>query len=166
MEIHNFSKNYRIKKLTENDIDELLLFCQDNTIYYHYHPVNITKELLIQYLFEIPQNKSYEDKYFVGFYQEHHFIALLDLIDGYPQDQMAYIGLFMINMKFQGEGRGTSIINVLINYLKKAGYKKIRLGIDKGNPQSDAFWSKFYFKKTGEEVKDGIYTYLPMELNL
>ena len=72
----------------------------------------------------------------------------------------------MMNMAYQGSGRGTAIIDELINYLRKTGYQKIRLGIDKGNPQSEAFWTKHQFKKTREEVQDGVYTYLPMELYL
>ena len=34
--------------------------------------------------------------------------------------------------------------------LKQLGYQKIRLGVDKGNPQSFAFWSKNGFQVTGE----------------
>ena len=33
-----------------------------------------------------------------------------------------------------------------IEYLKTEGYKKIRLGVDKGNPQSFSFWKKNGFK--------------------
>ena len=84
LHIQNFSKNYQIKQLTEVDLDEMLLFCQENTTYYHYHPAQVTKELLKKDLFDIPQNKSYEDKYFVGYYEKDTLIALLDLIDHFP----------------------------------------------------------------------------------
>ena len=147
LHIQNFSKNYQIKQLTEVDLDEMLLFCQENATYYHYHPAQVTKELLKKGLFDIPQNKSYEDKYFVGYYEKDILIALLDLIDHFPQDHEAYIGFFMMNMAYKGSGRGTAIIDELINYLRKTGYQKIRLGIDKGNPQSEAFWTKHQFKK-------------------
>ena len=45
-------------------------------------------------------------------------------------------------------------------YLKSLGYKKIRLGVDKGNPQSYSFWSKNNFNVISED------TYILMELDI
>ena len=45
-------------------------------------------------------------------------------------------------------------------YLKSLGYKKIRLGVDKGNPQSYSFWSKNNFKAISEN------NYILMELEI
>ena len=66
----------------------------------------------------------------------------MDLITAYPDDETAFIGFFMLNIKYQHKGIAYRIIKESIEYLKTEGYKKIRLGADKGNPQSYSFWDK------------------------
>lgn len=165
-DIQNFSNRFQIKELTKNDMDDVLIFCQNNTIYYHYHPVMLDKKQLLDDLFSLPPKTKRKDKYLVGFYEKETLIAILDLIDGYPFKDYAYIGFFMVNKEYQGLGIGSLLIEELIHYIKGQGYQAMRLAVDKGNPQSYTFWTKHHFQKTGEEVHDGIYTYYPMELYL
>ena len=66
----------------------------------------------------------------------------MDLILGYPTDEIAFIGLFMTNRQYQNKGVGSNIIQDVCNYLKQLGYKKVRIGVDKENPQSNSFWKK------------------------
>ena len=74
----------------------------------------------------------------------------MDLILGYPTDEIAFIGLFMTNVHLQNKGVGSNIIQDVCNYLKQLGYKKVRIGVDKENPQSNSFWKKngFYIIST------------------
>ena len=60
------------------------------------------------------------------------------------------------------EGRGLRF-GELLNELCKADCKKARLAVDRGNPQSKAFWEKNGFALTGEEVPHNASAYLPME---
>ncbi len=46
----------------------------------------------------------------------------------------------------QGTGEGTKIISRLCAELRNLGFDRIRLGIDKGNPQSTHFWKKNGFQ--------------------
>lgn len=48
----------------------------------------------------------------------------------------------MRNRQLQGRQIGTHIIQALCRYWKEAGLKRVLLGIDKENPQSNAFWAK------------------------
>ena len=70
-----------------------------------------------------------------------------------------------MNRQLQGRGRGTSIIRELCLYLKERGVKRVRLGIDKGNPQSNAFWAKNGFSVI-REVKQAEGVVLPAEKRL
>ena len=70
----------------------------------------------------------------------------MDLIDGYPKPENAYIGFFMMNQRHQGKQIGSAIIGETEDYLRKIGKTAIRLAIDKGNPQSAHFWKKNGFK--------------------
>lgn len=56
----------------------------------------------------------------------------------------------MMNAEYQGKGIGTNIIENVCAGLKKTGFQRIRLAVDKGNPQSNHFWIKNCFYVTAE----------------
>lgn len=84
----------------------------------------------------------------------------MDLILNYPVKNTAYIGLFMMHLDYQNKGLGSKIISECAKYLKTLGFHKIRLGVDKENPQSNAFWKKNGFLAVTENE------YRVMELTL
>ena len=78
----------------------------------------------------------------------------MDLIDGYPKKDIAFIGFFMVDQKYQGKEIGSKIISDLCEYLKSVGFNSVRLGIDKDNPQSNHFWEKNKFEVVKEIEKE------------
>ena len=66
-------------------------------------------------------------------------------------------------MTSQGKGIGTEITKELCKAVKEQGYQYIRLGFAKGNPQSEAFWTKNGFVRTGVEDVQANYTVVVME---
>ena len=95
------------------------------------------------------------DKYYVGFYEDKTLVAVMDLIDGYPYADIAYIGFFMMNPTYQGNQTGTAIISEVIDYLRSVGKAEVRLAIDRGNPQSTHFWKKNGFMIISEADVNG-----------
>lgn len=79
----------------------------------------------------------------------------MDLIDGYPNHETAFIGFFMVDAAFQGWGTGSFIISETADYLRRIGKTAIRLGIDADNPQSNAFWRKNGFILLKRTERDG-----------
>ena len=142
LEISKISRKYDIRRLDDSDTDIILSFCRKNTQFYEYCEAEPTREQVIKDLHIAPPGISITDKYNIGFYKEETLIAIMDLIDGYPEPEIAYIGFFMMNKDLQGQGTGTAIIQEAAAYLKTAGKTSIRLAIDKGNPQSTHFWKK------------------------
>lgn len=57
----------------------------------------------------------------------------MDLIDGYPQKECAWIVFFMMEKEIQGKGIGTEIITDVCTYLNTIGFGKVQLGYIKGN---------------------------------
>ena len=76
------------------------------------------------------------------------------------------IRFFAMNSNLQGNGIGTTIISDSVTYLAQLGFEKIRLGIDKGNSQSKAFWTKNGFVLTGEEFPNDFSSVFMMERKL
>ena len=143
-----FSDHYQVRQLTQEDIPAVLRLMQGNTLYFQYcggdavpSEASIRRDMSI-----VPTGKTLEDKYYVGFFRDETLLAIMDLIDGYPEENIAFVGFFMMNAAMQGTGEGTKIIFRLCQTLKALGIGRIRLGIDKGNPQSTHFWKKNGFR--------------------
>ena len=102
----------------------------------------------------MPPGKVIEDKYYIGICQDGKLIAVMDLIDGYPENDIAYIGFFMTDILRQNEGVGTAIIEELCGYLAEQGYRSVRLAWVKGNPQSEHFWMKNGFIRLRETTSN------------
>ena len=160
MEISSLSKFFVVRKLTINDVDTIYDMMSKNEIFYQYHPPFVTKESVVEDMEALPPNKSYDDKYYIGFFENDSLVAIMDLILGYPTEEIAFIGLFMTNVQYQNKGIGSNIISDTCDYLRGLGYKNVRLGVDKGNPQSYSFWLKNSFRVISENE------YILMELTL
>lgn len=163
MKIRQLSNKYDIRALNTNDVDMIYDLCCLNDVFYKYHPPFVTKESILEDMEALPPNKEKKDKYYIGFFDGETLAAIMDLILNFPQEKTAWIGLFMMNKAFQGNGVGTSIISECLNYLSEEGYLKIQLGIDKGNPQSTAFWSKNMFQPIKETIANDGYAYIIVE---
>ena len=163
MEIQAFSNQYSIRYLIPADVEMIYDMLKSNTIFYKYHPPMVTVESIIEDMEALPPSKGYEDKHYFGFFQDDVLVAVMDLIEHYPQYGIALFGFFAMNSDLQGAGVGTKIISECVSYLTQLGFSKVRLGIDKGNPQSEAFWSKNCFIFTGEEYESDGSTILVME---
>ena len=142
----DFSERYAARPLTASDADAILTLCAENEQFYRYHPPLATKESVLEDLSALPPGKNAADKHYLGFFDGKTLVAVLDLILDYPQEGTAYLGFFMTKKATQGRGIGSALI-----------------GVDRGNPQSKAFWEKNGFALTGEEFPHGDSAYLPME---
>lgn len=140
------SKKYEVRFIKNTDIDDVYHLCIENNLYYKYHPPVVTHKTIEEDITILPPNKTLNDKYFVGFWDNNKLIAIMDLILDYPKEKVAFIGLFMSDVKVQRRGIGSDIIGEITSYLKSCGYNKIRLGVDKGNSQSFNFWNKNNFE--------------------
>ncbi len=159
----DFSQEYAVRPLTEADVDEILALCAGNEQFYRYHPPLATRESILEDMTALPPGKCEEDKQYLGFFDGETLIAVLDLIERYPQDGTAYVGFFMTKKERQGRGLGTALIAELLDELRREKFRRVRLAVDRGNPQSKAFWEKNGFALTGEEFPHDDSAYLSME---
>lgn len=150
MEIESLSKNYKVRRLTENDIGAVYKLCSGNAYYYEYCPPCVTKESIKRDMTAVPPGFPASDKFYLGFYDGERLLAVMDLLNGYPRENIAYIGFFMVDSSIQKKGIGTSMIAEVCEYLKAAGFYSVQLAWVKGNPQAEHFWIKNHFIKRKE----------------
>ncbi len=147
IDISKLSKKYSARILEDSDVEMLVEICKQNTVFYEYTEARPTKENILDDMKVTPPGIDMQDKYYLGFFDGRELVAIMDLIDGYPTREVAYIGFFMMNPQYQGKQIGTAIIGETVEYLCGTEKTAVRLAIDKGNPQSTHFW-----KKNGFEV--------------
>ena len=155
IDIGRLSGRFAVRALTDADTDGILALCRGNPLFYRYtaarpEEVQIRSDMRIT-----PPGTDPSMKYYVGFFRDRDLVAVMDLIDGYPEPDTAYIGFFMMDQRYQGKGIGSAVIRDAAAYLKTAGKKAIRLAIDSGNPQSLHFWRKNGFTVIAEADADG-----------
>ena len=154
IEIQKLSKRYTVRRLTAKDVDRIYALCRKNTQYYEYCGKEPSIEWIQQDLTITPPGIPMEKKYYLGFWEEEQLVAVMDLIDGYPQPDCAYLGFFMMDRDQQGKGIGTAVISEALEYLRDLGFQTCRLGIDKENPQSNHFWCKHGFQVIREVQRE------------
>jgi len=131
-----------VRKLTMDDIDDIYKLSIENTLYYEYCPPLVSKESIAEDIVALPSGKTHSDKYYVGYFDNNKLIAVLDLIDGYPENDVAFIGFFMTDIHLQKKGLGSEIIAELLDCIWDNGFQSARLAWVKGNPQAEHFWRK------------------------
>lgn len=137
-----FSNKYKIRKLCLDDVKMIYDLCKDNKSYYQYCPPFVTFESIKEDLEALPPGVAMDQKYFVGYFDNEELVAIMDLIFAYPQKDIVFIGLFMLNKEKQGKGIGSVIIDDLKICLNEQGYMAIHLAWIKGNLQAEHFWLK------------------------
>ena len=149
LELEKISKDYTVRKIEEKDAEEVYQLFEGNPLYFEYCPPAPSIEMVYADMIALPPRKTMKDKYYCGYFKDNKLVAVLDLIEKYPDSETAFIGFFMVLKKLQGKGFGTLLVDELMAYLKEIGYKHVRLGYVLGNEQATNFWTKNSFVPTG-----------------
>ena len=156
------SARFAVRRLSDADAGKVLALCKGNPQFYACCAAEPTLEQVLSDMHITPPGIDVSRKYYIGFFDGDELVAVMDLIDGYPSPEIAYIGFFMIDIRYQGRQVGSGIIRETGDTLKSIGKTAIRLAIDKANPQSTGFWKKNGFAVI-REIPRGDWTILEAE---
>ena len=148
------STKYSVRALCEDDIPAIYELCSGNPQYYEYCPPPVTRESIRADLHALPPGKTMDDKYSLGFCQKDRLIAMMDLITHFPEEGVAWIGLFMTTHDVQRQGVGSDIVWGVCNVLAREGFREVQLAFVKDNPQAATFWNKAKFNAISESAND------------
>ena len=163
MNLENIFAPYKARKLTEADVPDILDLYLENTEYFKHCPPSPNRETVKEDMVALPPKKEFADKYFIGIFDDNFLVAVMDLIDRYPDNQTVFIGLLMVSKSYQRKGIGTYITKALSQTLRTEGYVRIRLGYVKTNLSAQSFWLKQGFQPTGAESVRENYTVIEAE---
>ena len=165
-ELQKLSECFHIRRLSECDAQAIFNLYRSNPQYFEAMHDTPTLSSAKADLAALPPNKTYDDKYYLGFYDHNALIAVMDLILRFPNEQTVFVGLFMVDQAHQRKGIGSLIVSQALDYLKKQSFSACRLGYVQTNPQSRSFWTKNGFQPTGVLSKHENYTVVFMEKRL
>lgn len=148
-------EEYRFVKVTEAITDDVFDLMRRNEYFISRTlPQGVTREECEQDIHALPPGTDISQKYYFALYREDECAALLDYIEGYPSASIVFIGLFILDPKFQGTGAGAHIMSKFISCAKNSGFKEIRLGCFETNEAGLVFWSRMGFIKQKFSVRE------------
>lgn len=145
IDIGRFSSAYELRRLSEKDAEAVVEIAEGNPSFASYGLEEVRRDMGL-----LPPGKEMEEKYYLGYFEKDEMVGVLDFIDGYPEADTGYIGLFMLSKYEQGRKIGTTLIEALACYCRELGYKRLLLGYDKANPQAAGFWESLGFESVRE----------------
>jgi GNAT superfamily N-acetyltransferase len=109
----------------------------------------------------LPEGKGYEDKFVYGIFRNGDMVGCLDVVRGYPADNVAFLGLLLIAEAHQGQGIGRAVYEQIEAHCRSwPGIRRIRLAVVETNAMVIPFWDKMGFRRT-EETRP--YQYGPVQ---
>ncbi len=148
-------KDYNIHPITEENIEEAFQLMRSNTYFYsrtQFH--ELTLQECKEDITALPPDTSLDQKFFVGIYENDKLVAVLDYLEGYPQNGIAFIGLFMLANEVHGKGIGKKMIQAFIESAKQNKFNEIKLGCFETNEVGHLFWSKMGFVNEREIIRE------------
>ncbi|MBP3701622.1 MAG: GNAT family N-acetyltransferase [Lachnospiraceae bacterium] len=97
-------------------------------------------------------------------------VAIVDVLEGFPDPEVYYIGLFLIDGKHHREGLGRALYEQMEAEARVQGFRRMRLGVVDTNHRARSFWQAMDFSwvKTVESTlhEGSRWTVEIMEKNL
>lgn len=142
-----------LKRINISDVEELQKVFERSHQYtfnvdgIDYVPEDSARSALVA----LPPNITNENKYVFLIKYGDENIGAIDLINGYPSNGIAYIGLLILCEDMQGKGLGRKAYEALESYiLDELGVGKIQLSYVVSNPVEN-YWLKLGFHRVGEK---------------
>jgi ribosomal protein S18 acetylase RimI-like enzyme len=100
----------------------------------------------------VPAGKSPDDKVVFGVWADGELVGVLDLLLHYPDEETVYLGLLLIDRRWQGRGIGAAACQALEREVLPCWpwARRLRLSVVGTNDQVLGFWRRMGFAETGE----------------
>ncbi len=99
----------------------------------------------------VPPDFDPEGKLGLGLWDGGTLVAFADLLLGYPQAEVGYVGLLVVHGARQHQGLGRALHQEVVREASRAGLERLRLGIVATNAEvAEPFWTALGYRATGE----------------
>lgn len=81
----------------------------------------------------------------IGISQNGQSVSFLSVLEEYPDVDTLYVGLLLVDEKFQRKSIGSLIMKALLSVATDMNFKKIELSVQENNISGLNFWGKIGF---------------------
>jgi len=119
----------------------------------------------------LPPGTTADDKFLYLFQApDGQPVGMIDLVRGYPEPDIWYLGLIFLAPHHRGRGTGTALLKAIADWAASGGADRLRLGVLAGNPDAHRLYERLGFQnilvrddyRAGNKI-DRVFV---MELNL
>jgi GNAT superfamily N-acetyltransferase len=166
-ELENVLSEYIIKPITAENIEDVFHLMRGNKYFYsktQNHEVTI--EECLEDIDALPPGVEKAKKTFVAVYDKDKCLAVVDFIEGFPKDDIGYLGLLMLDESIQRKGVGKKILTNIFKVARDRQFKIIELACHETNENGFDFWTKMGFfevRKSERETDGKIYNLIAMQ---
>ena len=167
LDVRTLGIGYDVRRLTGADITDVFQLAKGNRKFYRALGVRPSRSKLTEMISDIPEGVGQEDKHFVGFYDdEGDLVAVLDLITGYPKDDNAFIGWFMVDAAQQRQGIGSQIFADVRASMQAQGFSRLEVACPEASQSGMSFWAEQGFETTGHRFNNGDYDVVHLQRSI
>ncbi len=131
----------RISKL--EDVNELQRALDSAPAFHLLVQGRLPSPSAVEELFSLfPPGKSEVDKFVLGIYDTSGIIGCVDIIRGYPNQHVAYIGLLIISELVQGKTYGAQTLKYIMTLAGDWSCEALRVTVQENNMRALAFWQR------------------------
>jgi RimJ/RimL family protein N-acetyltransferase len=101
---------------------------------------------------ELPPGRSREHKLLCGIEVDGDWVGCADVIRGYPEEHVAFVGLLLLRDDARGRGIGRAAYEAIERLLREQWpeIRRLRLAVLVQNEAGRRFWERAGFAATGE----------------
>lgn len=96
---------------------------------------------------ELPPGKTRNDKLFGSYWLDNVLVGCLDIVRGYPEQHIAFLGLLLFSEQYQGQGLGTQALSQAKDIARSWKCTTMRLAVVETNKRAISFWKREGFKE-------------------
>lgn len=141
--------DWRIEPISENNLAEVLQVLESNCSGYY----TVTGEVfpnrknIREDLTALPPGRTLADKNFLLLWHQERPAAVIDYVEGYPDETTGYIGLFMLHANMHRSGLGRRLMKALETCAAEMGKSRLELGCYQTNEPGKGFWKSMGFRE-------------------
>lgn len=148
------TENFTALELTAEYGEQLQALCERCTDYSEMIDGKPPNSAAAQNLFyALPNGKDYCDKFLIGIFNSDKLIGVIDVIRDYPEKDIWFIGLLMLEPEQRGKSIGARIMESFGDWSFGLGARLLRLSVAEENIRALNFWRRIGFKETGVRLQ-------------
>ena len=150
------------KRLDRSDDAAIATLCRQCSAFFTLVAGDATADERARVLLESrPPTVALAHKHLIGLERDGALVAIVDLLEDYPEPREWYVGLLLVIPDERARGVGTAVWSALEGWIRAEGGLHVRLIVQEQNPPGALFWRAVGFTASGTVTQ-----HLPSQTNL